>query len=372
MTFGFQWNWELNDWPQFRYDAARLAPLEVDFLQRSGVFIGAVLHVEQEDKQEITADLMSDEALHTSEIEGEMLNRESLQSSIRRHLGLATDHRRVPAAEQGVSDLMVDLHRNFAELLSEAGLFRWQEMLMSGRRDLQNLGGYRTSEEPMQIVSGALHDPKIHFEAPPATQVPAEMKAFVRWFNDSAPAGARPLPALARAALAHWYFVSIHPFEDGNGRIARALAEKALSQAVGEPVLLALSRTINSRRKTYYHVLESGNRSNEISAWMSYFAGTVLEAQATAQRLVDFLIDKAKFFDRLRGQLNPRQEKVLLRMFREGPDGFKGGLSADKYIKIAYTSRATATRDLQDLVEKGALTRAGELKGTRYSLSLGR
>lgn len=364
------WNWQQDDWPKFRYAAAVLAPMEADFLRQSGIFIGAVRHMAEGERDQIIVDLMSDEAFSSSEIEGEILNRESLQSSIRRNLGLTTDNRRIPPAEQGISEMMVDLFRNFNEPLSDKVLFRWHEMLMNGRRDLKSIGGYRKGGDPMQIVSGPLHDPKVHFEAPPSSSVRTEMTRFVTWFNETSPSGINPLPALARAGMAHWHFVSIHPFEDGNGRIARAISEKALSQGLHQPVLLALSRVIHGKRKAYYDVLESGNRNSEISEWLLYFAQTVLDGQDLAQRTVDFLIGKTKFFDRLRNHLNPRQEKALLRMFREGPGGFQGGLSAEKYIRLTGASRATASRDLQDLVRKNAFTRTGERKGTRYFLNL--
>lgn len=180
------------------------------------------------------------------------------------------------------------------------------------------------------------------------------------------------MQVLARAGIAHLYFVSIHPFEDGNGRIGRAIAEKAVFQGLGQSTLIALSHSINSKRKTYYEMLERSNKRNEITDWLIYFAGTVLEAQARAQRLLDFLIAKSRFFDRHRGQLNNRQEKAVARMFSEGPEGFKGGLSTENYLRITGTSRATATRDLQDLVEKQALVRTGMLKSTRYHLSIAR
>jgi len=200
--------------------------------------------------------------------------------------------------------------------------------------------------------------------------MPAEMKRFIDWFNDTAPGGKNPLPALTRAALAHLHFVCIHPFEDGNGRIGRALAEKALAQNLGQPSLIALAYTIERKRKDYYAALERNNKNLEIIGWMKYFASTIIEAQNNTIRRVDFYVAKAKFYEKFRDQLNERQAKVIARMFREGIDGFKGGLSAEKYISISKTSRATATRDLQDLVEKSALTKTGELRHTRYFLIL--
>lgn len=196
---------------------------------------------------------------------------------------------------------------------------------MSGRGDLADVGRYRTSEEPMQIVSGALGDPKVYFEAPPSAQVPKDMEHFIDWFNRTAPGGPEPLPALSRAGVAHLYFESIHPFEDGNGRIGRALAEKSLAQSLGQPTLVALAATILAQRKSYYHALETADQRLEITRWLTWFAAVVIEAQRRTLALIEFLVDKAKLFGRLRGQINERQEEALLRMFREGPDGFQGG-----------------------------------------------
>jgi Fic family protein len=222
----------------------------------------------------------------------------------------------------------------------------------------------------MQVVSGPLHKRIVHFEAPPVSRVPAEMKRLVAWLNETAPGGNNPLPALARAALVHLRFVCIHPFEDGNGRIGRALAEKSLAQNLGQPSLIALAYTIERKRKDYYGALEHNNKDLEVTDWMIYFANTILEAQNNTIKRVDFYVAKAKFYQRFRDQLNERQEKVIARMFREGIDGFTGGLSAENYISISRTSRATATRDLQELVALGALTRTGELRHTRYYLNL--
>ncbi len=364
------WNWQQDHWPVLRYSADKLEASEALFLQQSGVFAGSTRHISSGDMNELTVALVCDEALNTAEIEGEILNRESLQSSIRRQFGLTADNRKVPPAERGMAGMRADLFHHFAELLTDELLFRWRKMLMNGQRGLKEVGRYRADESPMQIVSGPIHAPKVHFEAPPAKMVKAEMHRFIKWFNQTGPKGKNPLPALTRAGMAHWHFVTIHPFEDGNGRISRALAEKALAQSLGKASLIALSHVINSKRKTYYSVLERGSRDNEITDWLVYFAETVLEAQSLAQEMVDFLIAKTKFFDRQKGKLKERQEKVIVRMFREGPGGFKGGLSAENYISITGTSRATATRDLQDLVSMGALRKEGERKGTRYYLIL--
>lgn len=360
------WNWESTDWPKFSYDAIALEELENCFLRESGTLLGAFKHLDSEQQQSITIDLIRDEALKTSEIEGEYLDRDSLQSSIRQQFGLQTDHTKVPPAEQGIAEMMVDLYENFETPLERETLFKWHRMLLQNRTDLEEIGCYRSNPHPMQVVSGTLHEPKVYFEAPPSKVVSQEMDVFLKWFRSSK----AKLPALTRSGIAHSYFVSIHPFIDGNGRIGRAISEKAMAEKLGQPTLIALAKTIENKRKAYYTALQSVNRSNDITDWLIYFANTILEAQQATIQLVEFSIAKAKFYDRLSHQLNERQTKAIARLFKEGPAGFLGGLSADNYISITKTSRATATRDLSDLVKKSALTKTGELKHTRYFLNL--
>ena len=364
------WNWQKSDWPSFTWNRARLEKAEQQFLLGGGVLVGTVKHLPEEDRQQLTVDAMSTEAVTTSEIEGEILDRASVQSSIRKQLGLTVEDRRVRPAEQGIAGMMVDLYRSFSEPLSRDMLFRWHKMIVSGRRDLKDVGKFRTGSEPMQVVSGRIDAPRVHFEAPPASQLASEMNRFLEWFQQTRKDGQQPLPALTRAAVAHIYFESIHPFEDGNGRIGRAIAEESLAESLGQPTLITLAATILLRRKTYYEALEAANKQNEITNWVAWFAGITIEAQRRTIALVEFLIDKTRLLDRLRGELNERQIKALLRMFREGPEGFKGGLSAGKYTAITGSSPATTTRDLSDLVSKGALTRDGELRHARYRLNV--
>jgi Fic family protein len=365
-----KWNWQQSDWPQFSYNKAKLQGLESKFLQDSGTLLGAFKHLNEADKSYLTIEFMSNEAIKTSEIEGEYLNRDSVQSSIRKCFGLQSDNRKASQAEQGIAELMMDLYESFSKPLDDKQLFNWHKMLTKGRMDLKDAGNYRTHDEPMQVVSGSVVKPKVHFEAPPSKTIEKEMKRFIKWFNDTGPNSTQPLPILTRASIAHLYFVCIHPFEDGNGRIARALAEKALAQGLGKPTLIALSYTIEKYKKAYYEELEIANKHNEITKWLGYFGQVIIEAQAYTLKQIEFLITKAKFYDHFKNSFNPRQSKVIERVFREGLDGFKGGLSAENYLKITKTTRATATRDLQDLVEKGALTRTGERKYTRYYLKL--
>ncbi|MGB8259711.1 MAG: Fic family protein [Terracidiphilus sp.] len=223
----------------------------------------------------------------------------------------------------------------------------------------------------MRIVSGPADRPRVHYEAPPSARVPAEMAGLIEWFNRTAPGEPDALPALTRAGLAHLRFELIHPFEDGNGRLGRALAEKALAQAANRPLLTGLASAILAHQKHYYEALEQADRTLDASAWLDWFARIALEAQASSLRQVEFLLAKTRLLDRLRDQLNPRQKKALLRMFDAGPEGFEGGMSARKYSTITGASPATTTRDLAELVEMGALARTGERRHARYFLNLG-
>ncbi len=362
------WNWQKQEWPHFTYDASTLSTLEYQFSQNVGTVLGALKHVRTEEKNNFLVEVLSNEALKTSEIEGEYLNRDSIQSSIKNNLGLTSDKRKVPPAEYGISEMMVNLYRQYDSLLTHTQLFQWHEMITNGRRDLTDIGQYRTHVDPMQVVSGRLDRPTVHFEAPPSVTVPEEMEKFIAWFNDAHQK--KDILPLARAGLAHLYFVCIHPFEDGNGRIARALAEKSLGMSIGEPALISLSKTIEIERKAYYEALEADNKDLKVTDWLEYFSKTIIVAQKDALRTIDFIIEKGKFYDQFVPEMNERQERVIKRLFESGSEGFIGGLSADNYTKIAKTSASTATRDLGDMVEKGMLTKTGELKGTRYWLSI--
>lgn len=357
------WNWEKKEWPNFRYKAKALSELEAQFLYEAGRFQGTIKHISSKDKEELFVELLSEEAYKSSEIEGEILNRESLQSSIKKNFGIKTKSIYTSAAEYGMAQLMTELYKNYSTPLRHKNLYQWNSLILYGKEAL--VKKYRDDEEPMQIVSGSLSKPKVHFEAPPSETLKEEMTAFINWFNSKDEKG-----LLAKAGLAHLYFVCIHPFEDGNGRIARALAEKFIYQALDEAILLSLSTVIEKQRKKYYAALDESNKNLEVTEWLLYFAETSLQALAQSQSLIDFLVKKHKFYKRVVKLLNPRQKKVVDRIFKEGTEGFKGGLSAENYISITKTSRATATRDLQDMVEKKILTKEGELKSTRYYLAI--
>lgn len=364
------WNWQYKNWPRFVFDPEALRPYEDAFIHKAGLMQGSLVHINDEDKDSIIIDLLSEEALKTSEIEGEILSRESVQSSIQKHFGLRGQATSIPPAEQGIADMMMEVYRHYDSPLTKEHLFNWQEMLCLGRRDLTVIGNYRQGQSPMQIISNELYEPVVHFEAPPSERVAEEMQIFLEWFNHSRQEGETTLPALTRAGIAHLYFESIHPFEDGNGRIGRAISEKALSQSLGKPTLISLAQSINASRKDYYAALQAASKRLDIQAWLIYFCETCLNAQEITQSLIDFIIEKIKFYQRFEHKLNTRQSKVIARLFKAGIHGFEGGLSADNFIKISGTSRATATRDLQDLVEIGALQRKGQRRYTRYFLNI--
>lgn len=220
----------------------------------------------------------------------------------------------------------------------------------------------------MQIVSNNLGAPKVYYEAPPSASVAEEMDQFITWYNTHAESS-KELSALAFAGIAHLRFEMIHPFEDGNGRIGRALVEKAISQRLQAPALNSFAKMIDLNKKLYYSALQACNTQLVIDDYLDYFARLILQAQDYSIRTVYFLIEKARFFLKHQENLNERQEKVLLRVFDAGVEGFKGGLSAQNYKSITGASPATVTRDLQDLVQMGALQKTGELKHTRYYLN---
>lgn len=364
------YNWQQPDWPEFRFDLGGVAALLTSFPDHAGRVGGLLEGLPGELETEAVLDLMIAEAVRSSAIEGEVLSRDDVRSSIRNRLGLNPLPQPVDSRlADGAGELMVAVRNSFQEPLSEEMLFAWHRMLLGGSRGLR-VGGWREGGDPIQVVSGRIDRPTVHFEAPPSARVPEEMARFIQWFNDSAPGGPCAIlqPPL-RSALAHLYFESIHPFEDGNGRLGRALSEKALSQGLGRPVVLSLSRTIEAERNTYYDALKAAQRSNEVTPWVHWFVGIVVKAQCDAEAQVRFVLRKSKFFQHFERELNERQLKVIRRMFEAGPEGFTGGMNARKYGSLTGSSKATATRDLQELARLGALTVVGGGRSTRYELS---
>tara|TARA_R110001632_G_scaffold40314_1_gene101016 strand:- start:25556 stop:26722 length:1167 start_codon:yes stop_codon:yes gene_type:complete len=375
-----KYSWQYPDWPNLTFDETQCRDALYWYVLEAGRLSGGMSQLENTLQYDAYIDLMVSEAINTSQIEGERLDREDVRSSIKNFLGLSNPPTRVadPLAE-GVAALMVDVRNGFAGELTKATLFHWQQLVLPQQENSllpRNLkvGQWRDSEEPMQIFSGPIGYEKVHYEAPPSNQVDAEISRFLDWFNRSNPLKVERdivLSRPVRSAIAHLWFETIHPFDDGNGRVRRAIAETALAQDLNRPPLLSLSTIIEKDKNAYYNGLNKASQFNlDITDWVKWFVDSVLLAQQEAAQKVDFVLKKAKFWEKHKHTvLNERQKKVLNKLFNAGSDGFEGGLSAKKYISITSSSKATATRDLGDLVEKECLRRLeGGGRNARYGL----
>lgn len=365
------YNWQFKNWPRFTYDLTEIEDVLFVVAEKVGKASGLFAGLPEETQQELLVDMMVSEAIKTSEIEGEYLSREEVMGSIRNNLGFNQPAEQiVDQKADGAARLIVAVRDGFKSELTEEMIFSWHSMLMSGNVGVK-AGAWRDHKEPMQVISGPIGKEQIHYEAPPSTCMPEEMARFIQWFNDTGPRGANEIkkPAV-RSAITHLYFETIHPFEDGNGRIGRALSEKAMLQGVGRPILFSFSRIIEANKNAYYEALKTGQRSNVITPWIIYFVNTVLDAQIQAEEQIGFILKKTKFFDCFEKRVNERQLRALRRMFDAGIKGFEGGMSARKYMSITKASKATATRDMQDLVEKGAFVPIGGGRSTRYDINL--
>lgn len=367
------YNWQQSDWPNFRYDLSDIHETLIAIAEKTGLISGKMSHLSKQLQTETMIDFVVEEAIKTSEIEGEHISRPDIRTSIKNILGLNPKHINVhDKRAPGIVELLYDARDSFQKPLTQTKLFDWHLKLLSASTnpDLR-IGYWRTHNEPMQIVSGYHGKWIVHFEAPLSQHVPIEMKKFIKWYNSTAPGQPNAITfGPVRAAIAHLYFESIHPFEDGNGRIGRAIAEKALSQSVGYPVLFSLSSAIEAEKKAYYAALNSASTSNEITNWIHYFVSVILTAQIETEKKINFILKKTTFFETFKNNLNERQMKVVKKLFETGMKGFEGGMSAKKYMAITNTSKATATRDLQHLVEINALKQIGGGRSVRYELNL--
>ena len=362
--------WQHKNWPKFTYSVDKLQEISISFAQEIGLVNGLILGLNEDLKQEALLELLISEAIKTSEIEGEYMSREDVMSSIKNHLGL---QKHVPVKDKrasGIAKLLTEVNQSIDQDLTLDVLYYWHRLLLEYNSKI-NVGVWRTGEEPMQIVSGAYGREVVHYEAPPSNRVPMEMDQFIQWYHQpELPVKDDISKAILKSAIAHLYFETIHPFEDGNGRIGRALAEFTLSQTLKFPVILSLSKTIEKGKKQYYEQLKRAQRDLDITEWINYFAQVILDSQIDAKELVQFTLLKAKFFDRFKEQLNERHLKVINRMFENGVEGFEGGMTAKKYMGITKVSKATATRDLQYLQEIDAFVQQGAGRSVSYKLGL--
>lgn len=371
------YNWQEIDWPNFTYTLSEESQrLLYEYAKATHLLLGNLELLPSQTHTEAMVDIMIAEAIKTSAIEGEKIDDEDVRSSIRNQLGLSTIPEKVkdPRAV-GIANLMITCRETYQHDLTKEMLWRWHEMVIPNPFQKLEVGKWRTSVEPMQIISDAMGHEIVHFEAPPSDCVAAEMDKFINWFNDTHPhQGKIKLIGPIRAAIAHLYFESIHPFEDGNGRIGRAISEKALSQDLQHPVLFSISSVIQLNRKEYYQQLSYASKNGmNVTEWIDYFLRIVFEAQLLANEKITFILNKTKFWNLYGPLLNERQEKVLSRMLKEGVKGFEGGINAQKYMKLTDCSKATATRDLADLLSKGCLFQLpGGGRSTSYQLIVNR
>ena len=371
--------WKAPGWPTLTAPAAEVAAALLQARQRQGQLIGQCAAVGLDATAPTLRELWVQEALATSAIEGEALNPDSVRSSVLRHLGLDADES-VPVSRQvdGLVDLMEDATQHFADVLDKDRLCRWHAALFptgsSGLRRIR-VGSYRDHADPMQIVSGVPGREVVHYTAPPSSQVDAQMQAFLDWFAGTRPdrEPRPPLDGIARAAIAHLWFESIHPFEDGNGRIGRAIIDLALAQDAAAPQrLVSLSHQLLAERKGYYAALQRAQHGGtDVSGWVLWFVQQYRRACDHTGSLIQVALEKSRFWTRhASAALNVRKRKVVQRLLDDGDGGFLGGLNAEKYMKMTGTSKATATRDLAQLVQDGLLFTRGQGKALRYFVNV--
>ncbi len=360
---------ERKDWPDFHWDKSKLAEPLASVRFRQGGLIGQMKGLGFRLQQEAVLETLTKDVLKTSEIEGEMLDAEQVRSSVARRLGLDIGGLKPTDRNvEGVVEMMLDATRHYDRPLTDERLFGWQAALFpTGRSGMSKIrtGAWRhESSGPMQVVSGPIGKEKVHFEAPRADRIEKEMTAFLTWFESK-----DATDPVFRSGLAHLWFVTIHPFEDGNGRIARAIADMALARSEqSSQRFYSMSAQIKLEHKEYYDILQATQKSTmDVTDWMLWFLDCLGRAIDRAHSTLEVVIDKARLLDRIKDvHLNDRQRSVINRLL----DGFDGNLTSSKYAKLTKCSQDTAHRDIQALVERGVLVQNPEGgRSTSYSLA---
>lgn len=370
------WIWQHADWPHFHWQPGRLAALLRECGQAQGKLLGILGSVSQAISAQNELDALLQNVLTSSAIEGEQLNVGSVRSSLARRLGLeAREDGQVSRRSEGLAELMMDATEQFAQPFTLTRLLSWHHWLFPvpeagfTARAL-NVGALR-GDEPMQVVSGRLERPTVHFEAPPRLGLDQALDDFLEWFEASR---SQPeLDPLVRAGVAHFWFVTLHPFDDGNGRLTRAITDLALAQGEHQAIrFYAMSASILEDRKGYYSALESSQKATlDITDWLDWFLKTLLRSLQQAMARIERVLAKTRFWQQHRGvALSAEQIKVLNRLLDGGEKGFEHGISAAQYQAVAKVSKATATRHLVDLLEKNCLVRLpGAGRSTRYQIN---
>lgn len=367
--------WQQAKWPHFNWDKSTLLPLIAKARLKQGKLIQQLVDLQNPEKNKARAEIFTKETITTAAIEGEHYDPNSVRSSINRRLGL--DYAGLPKTQrhvEGLIEVIFDATHNYNDPLSKSRICGWHAALFptgySGIRKIR-AGKYRSDKNgPMQVISGPIGKERIHYQAPPAKKLTREMNNFFKWWKKSKN---QEIDGIIRAGIAHFYFVTIHPFDDGNGRIARAITDMALAQDDKSDIrYCSMSGEIIKHRKSYYEILELSQKGHDnITQWLQWFIETYIDALDNSQKLLSNIFFKSLYWKKYsQQQLNSRQIKVINKMLDIGKGNFKGGLTTKKYINIARTSRRTAVRDIQDLLEKGLIKKnQGKGRGVNYDIN---
>lgn len=369
-----QFIWNQRDWPEFHVELAALAQVLADARKEQGIVIGKARAIGILDIAPVINEIWVAEAVATAAIEGESLNLDAVRSSVARRLGITpATSTLVPRNIDGLLDVMADATNQWDKPLTAERLCTWQAALFpTGYSGLHKVlvGSYRRSADPMQIVSGPIGREKVHYVAPPSSIIEPEMTTFLKWFAESRQSG---VDGIVRAGIAHLWFETLHPFEDGNGRVGRAIVDMALAQdtQMAERIY-SMSRQLEMNRNAYYDQLERAQRGPlDITEWIYWFLSQFREACKRSGSVIDRSLDKARFWAvHSNVDLNARQRKVVNALLDAGPGGFEGGMSTRKYLNMTGASRATASRELIHLLRNGLLVSTGEGKATKYLVAV--
>jgi len=359
------YTWQQPEWPTYRFDLEQHKAMLVKLYGQAQRLRGRLDSLPKELRNVVRSEAYTDEGLANAAVEGEHYLRDHVRSSTLVALGLA-DVSALKGSRKAlaIGRLSIVAMQQAQQPLSREILHRFHELALGDDED-PRVGTWRKNKRPLYVISGAVGKEEIHFEAPPQERVPAEMETFIAWYNEATDQKDQPERAFLSSAIAHLYFETIHPYFDGNGRVGRALAEAALCKQLAFAMPFSISGAVLERKPAYYAALKAGSASLEIDDWITFYLSLVDLAMERLATLIERTQVRAKIFEM---ELNPRQKKVLDKLFVDWPKRFKGGMTASKYVRIASTTKPTATRDLQELLELGVLVREGSGRSTSYQL----